>query len=168
VDFLRERRDIDPNRVVLIGHSEGGMIAPMVAATDPRIAAIVLMAGTAKRGDAIVGYQLDQGIDGDSSLTEDAKAKARADQQEAMRKAIAGDSSAPELLRSPWMRYFLTYDPLPTIRKVRQPVLILQGEFDRQVTADQAEMLAKAARESGNKEVTVRIFPEVESSLSSC
>jgi pimeloyl-ACP methyl ester carboxylesterase len=161
VDFLRERRDIDPNRVVLIGHSEGGMIAPMVAATDPRIAAIVLMAGTAKRGDAIVGYQLDQGIDGDSSLTEDAKAKARADQQEAMRKAIAGDSSAPELLRSPWMRYFLTYDPLPTIRKVRQPVLILQGEFDRQVTADQAEMLAKAARESGNREVTVRIFPKL-------
>jgi dienelactone hydrolase len=161
IDFLRERRDIDPNRIALIGHSEGGVIAPMVAATDPRVAAIVLMAGTAKRGDAIISYQVGQGIDGDSSLTEEAKAKARADQQEAMRKAIAGDSSVPELLRSSWMRYFLTYDPLPTIRKVRQPVLILQGEFDRQVTADQAEMLAKAARESGNKEVTVRVFPKL-------
>jgi alpha-beta hydrolase superfamily lysophospholipase len=161
IDFLRERRDLDPNRIALIGHSEGGVIAPMVAATDPRIAAIILMAGTAKRGDAIIAYQVDQGIDGDSSLTEEAKAKARADQQEVMRKAIAGDVSAPEAMRSAWMRYFLTYDPLPTIRKVRQPILILQGEFDRQVTADQAEMLASAAREAGNKDVTVRVFPEL-------
>jgi len=45
------------------------------------------------------------------------------------------------------VKYFLTYDPLPVIRKVRQPILILQGEIDRQVTADQADMLAKAARE---------------------
>src|SRR6185436_13473614 len=56
VDFLRERRDVDPNRIVLLGHSEGGMIAPMVAASDPRIAAIVLMAGPAKRGDTIIAY----------------------------------------------------------------------------------------------------------------
>jgi fermentation-respiration switch protein FrsA (DUF1100 family) len=92
-------------------------------------------------------------------LTEEVKAKARAEQQDAMRKAIDGDASAPELMRSPWMRYFLAYDPLPTIRKIRQPILILQGELDRQVTADQAEMLAKAAREAGNHDVTARVFP---------
>jgi len=159
VDFLRERRDIDPSRIVLVGHSEGGMIAPMVAATDPRIAGIVLLAGTGKRGDAIIAYQVDQGLEGDVTLTDEARAKARAAQQEAMRKAIAGDASAPEALRNPWMRYFLGYDPLPTIRKVRQPILILQGELDRQVTADQADMLAKAAREAGNRDVTARVFP---------
>ena len=135
------------------------MIAPMVAVSDPRIAAIVLMAGPSKRGDAIIAYQVNQGLEGDATLTEEARAKGRAEQQEAMRKAIAGDASAPELLRSPWMRYFLAYDPLPTIRKVRQPILILQGELDRQVTADQAEMLAKAAREAGNRDVTARVFP---------
>ena len=159
VDFLRERRDIDPSRIVLVGHSEGGMIAPMVAATDPRIAGIVLLAGTGKRGDAIIAYQVDQGLEGDVTLTDEARAKARAAQQDAMRKAIAGDASAPEALRNPWMRYFLGYDPLPTIRKVRQPILILQGELDRQVTADQADMLAKAAREAGNRDVTARVFP---------
>ena len=159
VDFLREIRDVDPRRIVLLGHSEGGMIAPIVAATDPRIAAIVLMAGPAKRGDTIIAYQVNQGLESDASLTEEARAKARADQQEVMRKAIAGDPSAPESLRSAWMRYFLEYDPLPTIRKVRQPILILQGELDRQVTADQAEMLAKAAREAGNRDVTARVFP---------
>ena len=158
VDFLRERRDIDPNRIALLGHSEGGMIAPMVASTDKRIAAIVLLAGTGKRGDVIIAYQVNQGLEGDSTLTEEARVKARAEQQEAMRKAIDGDASAPESLRNPWFRYFLAYDPLPAIRKVRQPILILQGELDRQVTADQADMLAKAAREAGNRDVTARVF----------
>ena len=159
VDFLRERRDVDHNRIVLLGHSEGGMIAPMVAASDPKIAGIVLLAGPGKRGDAIIAYQVNQGLEGDAILTEEARVKARAEQQEAMRKAIAGDASAPESMRSPWMRYFLAYDPLPVIRKVRQPILILQGELDRQVTADQADLLAKAAREAGNRDVTSRVFP---------
>jgi dipeptidyl aminopeptidase/acylaminoacyl peptidase len=159
VDFLRERKEIDPARIGLIGHSEGGMIAPMVAASDPRVAAIVLLAGTAKRGDAIIAYQVDQGLAGDITLTDEERAKKHAEQQEAMRKAIAGDATAPESLKSPWVKYFLTYDPLPTIRRVRQPILILQGEIDRQVTADQAEMLAKAARDAGNRDVTERVFP---------
>ncbi len=159
VDFLRGRRDVDPNRIVLLGHSEGGMIAPMVAASDPKIAGIVLLAGTGKRGDAIIAYQVNQGLEGDITLTEESRAKGRAEQRDAMRKAIAGDASAPESLRSPWMRYFLAYDPLPMIRRVRQPILILQGELDRQVTADQAEMLAKAAREAGNRDVTASVFP---------
>ena len=158
VDFLRERRDVDPSRIALIGHSEGGMIAPMVAASDPRIAAIVLLAGTGKRGDAIIAYQVNQGLAGDASLTEEAREKARGEQQDAMSKAIAGDPSAPEALRTPWMRYFLAYDPLPMIRKIRQPILILQGELDRQVTADQAEMLARVAREGGSRDVTARVF----------
>src|SRR6185369_16052339 len=44
IEYLRHRGDIDPRRIALVGHSEGGMIAPMVAASDPQIAAIVLMA----------------------------------------------------------------------------------------------------------------------------
>jgi dienelactone hydrolase len=159
VDYLRARKDIDASRIALAGHSEGGMIAPMVAAGDPRIAGIVLLAGPGKRGDEIIAYQVNQGLEADAALTEEAKAKGRAAQQEAMRKAIADDPSAPDALRDPWHRYFLAYDPLPTIRKVRQPILILQGEFDRQITADQAEMLAKAAREAGNRDVTARVFP---------
>ncbi|HXF38196.1 MAG TPA: alpha/beta fold hydrolase [Blastocatellia bacterium] len=159
VDFLRERKEIDPARIGLIGHSEGGMIAPMVAASDPRVAAIVLLAGTAKRGDVIIAYQVDQGLAGDITLTDEERAKKRTEQQEAMRKAIAGEATAPESLKSQWVKYFLTYDPLPAIRKVRQPILILQGEIDRQVTADQADMLAKAAREAGNRDVTERVFP---------
>ena len=70
-------------------------------------------------------------------------------------------SKYPAILRglsSPWGRAFLTYDPLTTIRKVRQPILILQGALDQQVTADQATMLLQAAKAAGNKDVAIQIF----------
>jgi len=61
---------------------------------------------------------------------------------------------------SAWIRYFLDYDPVATARRVRTPVLILQGATDRQVTAEQADTLAAALRAGGNRRVTVRVFPE--------
>ena len=57
VTFLRERTEVDPSRIGLIGHSEGGIIAPMVAAGDPDIAFIVLLAGTGVPGDAVITAQ---------------------------------------------------------------------------------------------------------------
>ena len=81
-----------------------------------------------------------------------------------MLKAIAegGDSAkAPEMLKNGWMKFFIGYDPLPTIRKVRQPILVLQGGLDHQVTPEQAPMLEKAARDAGNKDVTLRVFPNL-------
>ncbi len=161
VEYLRSRREIDPKRIALAGHSEGGVIAPMVAGTDPQIAAIVLMAGTAKRGDVVLEYQVNSQLDADTTLTPDAKAAKRAEQLDEIRKVVEGSDTSKlgEFMRSPWMKHFLTYDPLPAIAKVRQPILILQGEIDRQVTAEQAQMIEKGARAAGNKDVTVRIFP---------
>ncbi len=60
VDFLRKRKEIDPKRIGLIGHSEGGMIAPMIAAEDRDIACIVLLAGTALPGRDILSRQLER------------------------------------------------------------------------------------------------------------
>ncbi|HWO02042.1 MAG TPA: alpha/beta fold hydrolase [Blastocatellia bacterium] len=161
VEYLRSRREIDPKRIALAGHSEGGVIAPMVAAADPQIAAIVLMAGTAKRGDVVLEYQINYQLDANTSLSAEEKAKQRAEQLGEIRNVVQGGdtSKLPEIMRSAWMRYFLTYDPLPAIARVRQPILVLQGELDRQVTADQAQMLEQAARAAGNKDVTVRVYP---------
>lgn len=53
----------------------------------------------------------------------------------------------------------VTYDPLPTARRLRLPVLVLHGATDRQVPAEQAEELAAAIRAGGNRDVTVRILP---------
>lgn len=166
VSYLRTRREIDPNRIAVIGHSEGGIIAPLVAASDQRLAAIVIMAGTAERGDIVLGYQLDLLFASDPKLSEEERAKKRAENRAFMRAILErGDvSKYPEVIRPlnvDWTRAFLTYEPLPTIRKVRQPILILQGALDRQVTAEQASMLEQAARAAGNKDVTVRVFPNL-------
>jgi hypothetical protein len=128
--YLRTRPEIDGARLGLVGHSEGGMIAPMIAATDPSLRGIVLLAGPAQTGREILIYQLHS--------------------------ERVADSLANAI---PWMRFFADYDPRATARKVRVPTLVLQGETDRQITAEQAEQLAAALRSGGNTDVTVRVFP---------
>ncbi len=148
--WLRAQPEIDGNRLGLVGHSEGGMIAPMVAATDPRLRGIVLLAGPAYTGRRILAYQQRNAVDNAKSLTPGERARALAQSDSATR-AVAGKSA--------WLRYFLDYDPLATARKVRVPVLILQGETDQQVTPEQADTLAAAFRAGGDRDVTVREFP---------
>jgi dipeptidyl aminopeptidase/acylaminoacyl peptidase len=63
--------------------------------------------------------------------------------------------------REPWLGFFAAHDPLPVVRKLRLPVLIVQGATDRQVTADQAEVLARELRAAGNRDVAVHVLPEV-------
>ena len=161
--FLRTRNEIDPKRIALVGHSEGGIIAPMVASTDSELAAIVLMAGSGKRGDQITREQLNDVLERTPNLTQEVKDKERAKQEEIIKAVQSGAdlSNYPAQVRLPWTKEFWTYDPLVTIRKVRQPILILQGGLDRQITAEQAAMLEQAAREGGNKDVTTHVFPNL-------
>jgi dienelactone hydrolase len=151
VAYLRARADVDPARIALVGHSEGGMIAPMLAATDAKLAAIVLMAGPAFNGRQIIDYQLANGIRGTASIPLASK-----DSAIAASRAEFDSTTA----KGPWMRFFLTYEPIPTIKRVKQPVLILQGATDQQVRPEEAELLAKALRESGNTRVTKRVFAD--------
>jgi dienelactone hydrolase len=149
VAFLRSRPEIDPARIALAGHSEGGIIAPMVATGDARIRAVVLLAGTSRPGRAILDFQLRD------ALIRGGLAGAALDS--AFAAGVAGrDSAAAEV---PWVRWFMEHDPLPVARRLRAPVLILQGATDRQVTADQAGELQAAIRAGGNRDVTVRVFP---------
>lgn len=161
VAYLRTRAEIDPKRIAIVGHSEGGVIAPMVAASDPQLAGIVLMAGTGVRGEEVLLYQMNRAIELNAAMPEEEKAKKRAEHKQMLRTMMEGGdtSKLPPILRFQWTKTFAGYDPLETIRKVRQPIFIVHGELDRQVTAEQAGLLAKAAREGGNKDVMVRVFP---------
>ena len=163
VAYLRSRPEIDPKRIALVGHSEGGIIAPMVAATDPQIKAIVLMAGSGKRGDQISMDQLNDALERATGMSAEDKEKQRAQQKEIIQAVETGGdlSKYPAQVRYPWVKEFWTYDPLPTIRKVGQPILILQGALDRQITADQAALLEQAAKSAGNKDVTLHVFPNL-------
>jgi uncharacterized protein len=161
VAYLRSRSQIDPKRIALVGHSEGGIIAPMLASTDPQIAAIVLMAGSGKRGDHISMDQLNDVLDKTPGVTPEIRAQKVAEEQDIIKAVQTGAdlSKYPAQVKLPWIKEFWTYDPLPTIRKVQAPILILQGALDHQISPDQASMLETAAREGGNNDVTRRVFP---------
>lgn len=149
--WLRTQPGIDGDRLGLVGHSEGGMIAPMIAATDSRLRAAVLMAGPAETGAEIIRFQQKQAIDADTSIAMTAR--------DSMYRvaALATDSLAK---LSPWLAYFLDHDPLATARRVAiTPILILQGGTDHQITPDQAPRLAEAFEDAGNADVTTHLFP---------
>lgn len=150
--WLRTRPDIDSTRLGLVGHSEGAIIAPMVAASDPRLRGIVLLAGTASRGRDILAEQRRYLFTSDTALS-----AAKRDSLIA-----AASREADSAFAAPgWMHFFADYDPLPTARRVRVPVLILQGETDRQVPVSEARRLADAMRAAGNRRVTLRTFPRM-------
>jgi hypothetical protein len=150
--WLRTRPEIDPARLGLVGHSEGGIIAPMVAAGDQRLRGIVLIAGTASRGREIADAQIHALFERDTTIP-----RARRDSLLALALRQADSAyAAPG-----WLHWFAGYDPLPTARRVRVPTLILQGETDRQVPAREAATLAAAMRAAGNRRVTLRTFPRL-------
>ena len=57
IGYLKTRKEINPEQIGLIGHSEGGLIAPMVAIKSPDVAFIILMAGTGLTGEEILYLQ---------------------------------------------------------------------------------------------------------------
>lgn len=147
VAWARTRDDLDADRILLLGHSEGGLIAPLVAVDDARLAGIALLAGPAYTGAQIVAFQ-------QRSAIRESYPSAFASTRDSMFRAA--QQQIDSLARSDaWMREFLSYDPLPTIARVGVPVLILQGEQDMQVTPEQADTLAAALRRGGNGRVTV-------------
>jgi uncharacterized protein len=153
VAYLRTRNDVDARRIALAGHSEGGIIAPMVAARDSGVAAVILIAAPAERGRDIAMKQIRIMLDAESRLTPA--------QRDSIIATVPGIQNESARTADPWSRFWLTYDPSPTLRSVKQPVLILQGATDSQVPVNQAAMLERALKEAGNSSVTVKVFPDV-------
>jgi pimeloyl-ACP methyl ester carboxylesterase len=153
IAYVRQRREIDPDRIILVGLSEGGLIAPLIASTDSALAGIVLLGAPGSVGSEVLQAQGRYAIGQEPGVL--------LEQVEALLKAeYAAFLEGPG--KEPWYRFFLTYDPLPTARKVGSvPVLILQGANDRHLPDGDAEKLANAFRGAGNSDVTVRILPEM-------
>jgi len=154
VAWLRGRADVDPARVALIGHSFGGEVAPILAAEDPRLAALVLMGAPARNFRETMRYQHRCRIENDPAIAPERRAAALED---AMRQQELNVVASVEK----WRQWSQDRDPLPTARRVRCPVLILQGLTDRAVPPDDARLLEQAIRGGGNQRVTVRFFEQV-------
>jgi dipeptidyl aminopeptidase/acylaminoacyl peptidase len=150
--YLRTRPEIDAGRLGLLGHSEGGLIGPLVALKEPQLRAMALLAGPSWTGRKVLQFQLSNLINNDTTLT-----PARRDS------ALARVPARIETMKAstPWMNFFIDHDVLAVARQVRTPVLLLNGGTDQQVTPEQAGELAAAMRSGGNQDVTDRVFPQL-------
>jgi pimeloyl-ACP methyl ester carboxylesterase len=173
LEWLKDRSEVDASRIGLIGHSEGGLIAAMVASRSADVNFLVLLATSGVVGETLL-YQQAAALGRAMGAPEDQLAKARAMQEqlyaivksetdlELMRtriRALAGDGPA-DVLTSPWFRFFLTYDPAKALGAVKVPALALNGEQDLQVPFKENLAAIQAAFASGgNRDVTVRSFP---------
>jgi len=150
--YLRTRPEIRADRLGVLGHSEGAIIAPMVAEKEPTLRAIVLLAGIAEPGRSALHFQLKNQIEHNTRLTPEMRDSQIAEIPKTIDAMMAKD---------PWMKFFLTYDPAPTLRRVKTPVLILTGSRDQQAVPEQVALQEAAFKEGGNKDVTARVVPDV-------
>jgi pimeloyl-ACP methyl ester carboxylesterase len=161
VKMLENRKDVDPKRIAVVGHSEGGLVALIAAAKEKRIAAVALIATPGMAGaDVVLAQQ--QRLLNRMTLTPEEK-QAKVDAQKKINEAVITGKGlellAPEIRRSVDNAEFqslLTSDPAKLVAAVRQPLLIVHGELDTQVepsNADRLEALARARKNAPPPEV---------------
>ena len=182
-EYLKIRKDIDPKHIGLLGHSEGGLIAPIVANETPDVAFVVMMAGPGLPGDSILMLQsvavarsegapdstlkkiaTDERAVLDIVKTEKDTAAAAAKLRPLLKQSLpdqAVDAQIKAVL-SPWFRFFVSYDPRPALKKLKQPALATNGEKDVQVAPKENLAAIEAAlKAGGNKDYLVKELPSL-------
>ncbi len=151
---LADRADVDGKRLIVLGHGQGAAVAMLAASREKRIAAVVLVNGFASSGADLVLEQQQAAL-ARSSLP-DADKQARVDLQKRIQAAVlsgSGWDTIPANMRAAadtaWFRSFLAFEPASVLPKLRQPILVLHGELDRQMSVQQGDRLVQIA--SGRK-----------------
>ncbi len=203
LNYLLTRKEINKRKIGLIGHSEGGIIAPMLAAKSKDISFIVLLAGTGISGSELLLLQqelIGRAYGQSDSILEKTKSvnkeafniilksenneSLKSDLSEYIKQTSIDNSASGKpdgmtdddfiaiqvnQLTSPWMYFFLRYDPAPTLEKVKCSVLALNGSKDLQVPAKvNLEAIAKALKKARNKNVTIKEIPNLNHLFQEC
>lgn len=205
VQFLKTRPEVDVKHIGLMGHSEGGIIAPLVASRSKDVAFIVLLAGTGLTGEEIVclqgklinmaeGAKTEEAARGEAiqrklfalvkaepggpeltkKLNELLKAeveKLNPEEKKSLDKTGGINAAKAQLgmLSSPWFKTFIIHDPAPVLKKVKCPVLAVNGELDLQVPyKENLEAIRQALTEGGNPDFTIKSFPQLNHLFQKC
>lgn len=163
VTVLAARREVDPHRIFVLGHSLGGTLAPRIASEDPRVAGIILMAGGTRPLSRVIVDQIKYIASLKGQLTDAEKAQIAAVEQAA--REIESPTLKPtaiiEVLGSPTPgSYWLdlrAYHPAQVAAGLKIPILVLQGERDYQSTLEDFNGWKKAL--AGNPHVAFRLYP---------
>lgn len=190
VSYLQSRSDIDKKYIGLIGHSEGGTIAFMLAGKSSDIGFVVSMAGGALKGADISLLQKERimkvaGTDPNYITMEMARSKKLFDAVEQLGdtdisaeevKQFYGENQPDAVvnmvigqMNNKWMRYFMAYDPSLDLQKVKCPVLALNGLKDLQVTADEnIGSIKKNLEIGGNDRLVVKTYEDLNHLFQKC
>jgi pimeloyl-ACP methyl ester carboxylesterase len=176
IEYLKTRTEIDPKRIGLVGHSEGGIIAPLVAVDSNDVAFIVLMAGPGVPGDLVLEGQLisllraggadqaaiDAALQDQRRRMEVVKSETDPNRAQERLRDLGSSEGQVQAWTLKWFYFFVTHDPQETLRKVKYPVLALNGSLDTQVLAQvNLPAIEQALREGGNPDFTILELPGV-------
>jgi fermentation-respiration switch protein FrsA (DUF1100 family) len=196
VNYLKNRKEIHPAKIGLIGHSEGGLIAPIAATKSESVSFIILLAGPGMPGEQILYEQNDLALKAagmsemviqqnlavqknifevlknqrDSALAHrDLQLKLSQGFYDGMNDEMkAAVDEKIKGINTPWFRYFLSYDPRPTLKKVTCPVLALNGLKDTQVPVSNLQAIEQAIKAGGNTNITQRAFENLNHLFQHC
>ena len=192
VSYLKSRKEINPRGIGLIGHSEGGIIAPLAASRSGDVAFIVLMAGSGVSGREIILEQIKllgkAGGASEQQIAENIKYEnmvfdilSETPDNEAAEKriseALSGYPAGKDAVQgaqmkaalSQWFRHFINYHPRPALEKVKCPVLAIFGEKDLQVSPRQnLPEIESALVAGGNKDFKVVELPGLNHLFQTC
>tara|TARA_R110001592_G_scaffold362525_1_gene676624 strand:- start:4959 stop:6335 length:1377 start_codon:yes stop_codon:yes gene_type:complete len=183
IEYLQKRKEINKDKIGLIGHSEGGIIAPIIASENKYIDFIILMAGSTLRGDKLLllqKYKIETQMGINKQIVESNQQIFAGAYEiilnENLEKEVLSDTlshyfiskygkALPEnqedalinQLTSTWMINFIRLDPVVYLEKVSCPILAINGNKDLQVPSkENLEVIENIFRKSENTKVEIK------------
>jgi len=162
VDLLAAEALVDPRRIFMLGHSLGGMLIPRIGQEDTRLAGLIVMAGAVRPLEQSLLDQTRYLAEAGGTVTEEERAAIHEARtiSEQVRALKPSDAESGRFIFGVSACYWLDlrgYDPPTAARALTQPLLVLQGERDYQVTMDDFGMWKKALE--GEPNLTFRSYP---------
>ncbi len=196
-DFLAAREELADATLGICGHSEGGLLAPLIAARNTRVNFVILMAAPGVDGKQIILSQgpllmRAQGIpepqietqrklqeiiltvirdnkQSDAESIADQIREALGDDQKDLTQLIETSQAAVTQQASPWLRTFLKLDPKKALADLKCPVLAINGTKDLQVDAVlNLPAIRDALQAAGNSDVEVNVYPGLNHLFQDC
>jgi pimeloyl-ACP methyl ester carboxylesterase len=168
VKALRAHAEVDGSRLGVVGHSEGGVVAPVVARADGKLKAVLLMAAPGRPIPEIAVVQQERMLT-QAGLSKEQVQK-QLDAQGEVLKAIKSGSPLPPTVppterarieaQRAWLKSHFDHDPQQALREMpKTAVLVVQGAKDVQVPAEDAELVRKGLASGKNAGAKVVVYP---------